>query len=176
MRLSLGRGACHLRREAEECALLDEREARTHDFSHKADVVHSEILLPGGAPERWVDRAVLWNAVEAAEKRKDAQLAREVEFALPREVSREEGVALARDFVAEQFVSRGMVADLNVHWPVDAQGEAKPHAHVMLTMREVGPEGFGLKVSAWNSVAELQGWREAWSAMANERLAGLGHG
>src|SRR5215217_8029186 len=103
------------------------------------------------------------------------QLAREVEFALPREVSREEGVALARDFVTEQLVSRGMVADLNVHWPVDAQGEAKPHAHVMLTMREVGPEGFGLKVSAWNRVAELQGWREAWTQSANERLAALGH-
>ena len=68
-----------------------------------------------------------------------------------------------------------MVADLNVHWPVDAHGEAKPHAHVMLTMREAGPEGFGRKVREWNSVAELQGWREAWAAMANERLAELGH-
>src|SRR3954451_7150898 len=156
-------------------ALLDEREARTHDFSHKTDVVHSEILLPDGAPERWADRGVLWNAVEASEKRKDAQVAREVEFALPRELSREEGVALAHDFVVEQFVARGMVADLNVHWPVDAHGEAKPHAHVMLTMREAKPEGFGLKVSAWNRVAELQGWREAWARSANERLAELGH-
>src|SRR4030095_16406729 len=105
-----------------------------------------------------------------------AQLAREIEFALPRELSREEGVALARDFVAEQFVSRGMVADLHGQCRVDAQGEAKPHAHVMLTLRETGPEGFGRKVPEWNRVAELQGWREAWSAMANERLAGLGHG
>src|SRR3954451_24205725 len=68
-----------------------------------------------------------------------------------------------------------MAADLNVHWPVDGQGEAKPHAHVMLTMRDVGPEGFGLKVSAWNRVAELQGWREAWATRANECLAELGH-
>src|SRR5215213_11044656 len=172
---SSGRSAVAAAAYRSASGLLDEREARPHDFSHKADVVHSEILLPAGAPERWSDRAVLWNAVEASEKRKDAQLAREVEFALPRELRREEGVALARDFVAEQFVSHGMVADLNVHWPVDAQGEAKPHAHVMLTMREVKPEGFGLKVSAWNSVTELQGWREAWSAMANERLAELGH-
>jgi Ti-type conjugative transfer relaxase TraA len=172
---SSGRSAVAAAAYRSASALLDEREARTHDFSDKADVVHSEILLPDGAPERWADRAVLWNEVEAVEKRKDAQLAREVEFALPRELSREEGVALARDFVAEQFVSRGMVADLNVHWPMDAQGEAKPHAHVMLTMREVGPEGFGLKVSAWNRVAELQGWREAWATRANERLAELGH-
>src|SRR3954465_4469787 len=156
-------------------ALLDERTARTHNFSQKADIVHSEILLPKDAPERWSDRSVLWNAVEATEKRKDAQLAREIEFALPRELSREEGVALAHDFVQRAFVSRGMVADLNVHWPVDAQGEAKPHAHVMLTMREVKPEGFGLKVSAWNRVSELQGWREAWAIRANERLAVLGH-
>jgi hypothetical protein len=67
--------------------LLDYREARTHDFSHKADVVHSEILLPGGAPERWVNRAVLWNEVEAVEKRKDAQLARESRNTLYRHVS-----------------------------------------------------------------------------------------
>ena len=172
---SSGRSAVAAAAYRSASVLPDEREARTHDFSHKADVVHSEILLPDGAPERWADRAVLWNAVEAAEKRKDAQLAREVEFALPRELSREEGVALARDFVAEQFVSRGMVADLNVHWPVDAHGEAKPHAHVMLTMREAGPEGFGRKVREWNGVAELQGWREAWATRANERLAELGH-
>src|SRR4051794_5875760 len=131
---SHGRSAVAAAAYRSASVLADEREGRTHDFSHKADVVHSEILLPEGAPERWSDRTVLWNAVEAAEKRKDAQLAREVEFALPRKVSREEGVALAREFVAEQFVARGMVADLNVHWPADAQGEAKPHAHVMLTM------------------------------------------
>src|SRR3954462_9595020 len=172
---SSGRSAVAAAAYRSASALLDEREARTHDFSQKADVVHSEILLPDGAPERWADRGVLWNAVEATEKRKDAQLAREIEFALPRELSREEGVALARDFVHHAFVSRCMVADLNVHWPLDAQGEAKPHAHVMLTMREVKPEGFGLKVSAWNRVAELQGWREAWAQSANERLAELGH-
>src|SRR3954467_2722146 len=172
---SHGRSAIAAAAYRSASVLADEREARTHDFSHKTDVVHSEILLPEGAPARWADRAVLWNAVEASEKRKDAQLAREVEFALPREVSREEGVVLARDFVQRTFVSRGMVADLNVHWPVDAQGGAKPHAHVMLTLREAGPEGFGLKVSAWNRGAELQGWREAWAQSANERLATLGH-
>src|SRR3954466_15720712 len=172
---SSGRSAVAAAAYRSASALLDEREARTHDFSHKADVVHSEILLPEGAPERWSDRGVLWNVVEAAEKRKDAQLAREVEFALPREFSREEGIVLARDFVQRAFVSRGMVADLNVHWPVDAQGEAKPHAHVMLTMRAVGPEGFGRKVPEWNRVAEMQGWREAWAQSANERLAVLEH-
>src|SRR5215213_8491960 len=172
---SNGRSAVAAAAYRSASGLLDEREARPHDFRQKADVVHSEILLPDGAPEHWADRAVLWNAVEAAEKRKDAQLAREVEFALPREVRRKEGVALARAFVQRAFVARGMVADLNVHWPVDAHGEAQPHAHVMLTLRAAGREGFGRKVRAWNGVAELQGWREAWTATANECLAALGH-
>src|SRR5215212_9855243 len=172
---SNGRSAVAAAAYRSASGLLDEREARPHDFSHKADVVHSEILLPAGAPERWSDRAVVWNAVEAAEKRKDAQLAREVEFALPREVRRAEGVALARAFVQRAFVGRGMVADLNVHWPLDAHGAGQPHAHVMLTLREAGREGFGRKVRAWNGVAELQGWREAWTAKANACLAELGH-
>src|SRR5829696_7759062 len=172
---SNGRSAVAAAADRSASGLLDERDARTHDFRHKADVVHSEILLPAGAPERWADRAVLWNAVEASETRKDAQLAREVEFALPREVRREEGVALARAFVQRAFVARGMVADLNVHWPVDAHGAGQPHAHVMLTLREAGREGFGRKVRAWNGVAELQGWREAWTATANACLAELGH-
>ncbi|MFC6623778.1 Ti-type conjugative transfer relaxase TraA [Novosphingobium panipatense] len=154
--------------------LHDERLGRNHDFSNKAGVVHSEILAPEGAPERLNDRATLWNEVEAGEKRKDAQLAREVEFSIPREMSEKQGVSLARDFVDKQFVERGMVADLNVHWDKAKDGTPKPHAHVMLSMREVGPEGFGKKVRAWNSTELLKEWREAWAAHVNERMAELG--
>src|SRR4051812_3507330 len=138
---SSGRSAVAAAAYRSASVLADEREGRTHDFSHKTDVVHSEILLLDGAPERWADRAVLWNEVEAAEKRKDAQLAREVEFALPRELSREEGVTLAHDFVQRAFVSRGMVADLNVHWPVDAQGvdALRALAHQEITGAEHDP-------------------------------------
>ena len=153
--------------------LHDDRLGRDHDFSNKAGVVHSEILLPEGAPERLNDRTTLWNEVEAGEKRKDAQLAREVEFSIPRELDQKEGVSLARDFVEKQFVERGMVADLNVHWDMGKDGQAKPHAHVMLSMREVGPEGFSQKVREWNSTQLLQGWREAWADHVNERLAEL---
>jgi Ti-type conjugative transfer relaxase TraA len=160
-------------RAAEE--LHDERLGRAHDFTNKAGVVHSEILLPDGAPERLLDRATLWNEVEAGEKRKDAQLAREIEISLPRELSQPEAIRLARDFVREEFVAHGMVADLNVHWGRTADGEAQPHAHVMLTMREVGPEEFGPKVRDWNRTEVLVGWRERWAEMANERLAELGH-
>lgn len=156
-------------------ALLDERLGRIHDFSHKDDVIHCEVMLPHGAPEHLADRQTLWNEVEAVERRRDAQLAREIEIALPRELAPHEAVTLAREFVAEHFVARGMIADVNVHRPIGENGEAKPHVHVMLTLREVGPAGFGLKARDWNSTAQLERWREAWADKANERLAALGH-
>ena len=154
--------------------LRDNRLGRDHDFSNKAGVIHSEVMLPEGAPEHLNDRATLWNEVEAGEKRKDAQLAREVEFSIPREMNEEQGVNLARDFVKKQFVDRGMVADLNVHWDKAKDGSPKPHAHVMLAMRDVGAEGFGKKNRDWNSTELLKDWREAWSAHVNERMAELG--
>jgi Ti-type conjugative transfer relaxase TraA len=192
---SQGRSAVAAAAYRSASELLDEHLDRTHDYTAKADVVHSEILLPEGAPERWragedasaeeqrIVRERLWNEVEATEKRRDAQLARDIEIALPRELTRAEGIALARDFVREQFVSRGMVADLNVHWGVGADGEVQPHAHVMLTMREIVPgpgrhpeeARFGKKVVAWNDRALLKDWRERWAEMANARLAELGH-
>ncbi|RYG89077.1 MAG: Ti-type conjugative transfer relaxase TraA [Alphaproteobacteria bacterium] len=153
--------------------LHDQRLDRHHDFSNKAGVVHSEVMLPDGAPEHLSDREELWNAVEAAELRKDAQLAREIEFAIPREMIKEQGIELARDFVRDEFVERGMIADLNVHWDIGADGLAKPHAHVMLTMREVGEEGFGKKNRDWNRTDLLEKWRERWSEHVNQRLAEL---
>ncbi|ALR19131.1 Ti-type conjugative transfer relaxase TraA [Sphingobium baderi] len=153
--------------------LHDDRLGRNHDFSNKAGVVHSEIMLPEGAPERLNDRATLWNEVEAKEKRGDAQLAREVEFSIPREMNQQQGIQLARDFVEKQFVERGMVADLNVHWDMGKDGQPKPHAHVMLSMRDVGPDGFGNKNRDWNDRALLKEWREAWADHVNERLAAL---
>jgi Ti-type conjugative transfer relaxase TraA len=153
--------------------LRDDRLDRHHDFSNKPGVVHSEVLLPDGAPEEWRNRERLWNDVEAAELRKDAQLAREVEFAIPREMSQADGIELARDFVQREFVDRGMVADLNVHWDVGPDGLAKPHAHVMLGMREVTEDGFGAKVRDWNKTELLTHWREAWAEHVNERLAQL---
>jgi Ti-type conjugative transfer relaxase TraA len=153
--------------------LHDQRLDRNHDFSNKAGVVHSEVMLPNGAPEEWFDRETLWNAVEAVEVRKDAQLAREIEFAIPRELDQVEGIRLAREFVAREFVARGMVADLNVHWDVGADGLAKPHAHVMLSTREVGENGFGAKVRDWNRTELLERWREAWAEHVNQRLAEL---
>jgi Ti-type conjugative transfer relaxase TraA len=169
-------------------ALHDVELGRTQNFLAKTGVVHSEILLPLGAPSRWLDRETLWNEVTAVERRHDAVLAREIELALPRELSLAEAIALARDFVCEQFVARGMVADLNIHWGQAKDGTPQPHAHVLLTMRRIDPAGgvergreaaeqagFGLKERAWNDKALLREWRERWAEMANARLAELGY-
>ena len=183
---SAGRSAVAAAAYRSASELADERVGRSHDYTAKEGVVHSEIMLPAGAPERWQSaddtseaghaaRERLWNEVEAIERRKDAVLAREVEFALPRELSQAEGIALAQEFVRQQFVSRGMVADLNVHWSKEPDGEVKPHAHVMLSMREIDGDGFGKKQRAWNDVGLLRDWREGWAELANARLAELGH-
>jgi Ti-type conjugative transfer relaxase TraA len=153
--------------------LRDDRLERSHDFSAKRGVVHSEVLLPEHAPEAWTDRERLWNDVEAFEVRKDAQLAREVEFALPREMTQAQGIELAREFAQAEFVDQGMIADLNVHWDMAEDGTPKPHAHVMLTMRAVDENGFGPKVREWNRTEMVERWRERWAELANERLAKL---
>lgn len=148
---------------------VDEELGRTFDYTYKSEVIHSEIILPEPAP-RWMnDRQKLWNAVAARELRRDAQLAREIEFALPRELGQTDAIGLARDFVRAEFVARGMAADLNIHWEPD-----NPHAHVMLTMREITPDGFGRKVGEWNRVGLLRGWRQHWADHANQRLHELG--
>jgi len=108
--------------------------------------------------------------VEASEKRRDAQLCREVEVALPKELSREKQNELVRGFVREQFVSRGMVADVAIH----RGDENNPHAHVLLTTREVSPEGFGRKAREWNGREVLEGWRREWAERANRELERAG--
>ncbi len=135
----------------------------------------SEVLLPDRAPQSWRDREVLWNAVETFERRPDAGLAREVEIALPAELSREQAGHLARSYVLAAFVADGMVADLNVHWAVRSDGHPKPSAQALLTLRRIGPDGFGLKERAWNDRANAARWRRLWAEMANADLAAHGH-
>src|SRR5229473_2698522 len=166
---SQGRSAVAAAAYRSASEIHDQRQGQSFDYSDKPNVVHSEIFSPTNAPA-WVhDRESLWNAVETGEKRKDSQVAREVEFAIPQELSQAEGIALAREFVQREFVAHGMVADLNVHWEED-----NPHAHVMLTMREVSEQGFGRKVTEWNRVELLKAWREHWADLANEHLHRLG--
>ena len=136
-----------------------------HDYTSKKGIVYREILLPPNAPPRFCNREVLWNAVELVEQRKDSRLAREAEFALPREFSFDEQVEVARKFVLENFVSLGMCADLCIHH----QNVKNPHAHVLLTDRPVDKNGFVAKKDpSWNQKAVLLYWRESWARTLNE--------
>ena len=142
--------------------LLDERTGRTFDYGRKQGIVHTEIIAPANAADWAYTRSALWNRVELAEKRKDAQVAREIEISLPRELSHEQRIELVRAFVKEQFVQRGMVADIALHCPKATDGKDQPHAHIMLTLRPLKPDGsgFGNKERAWNEHALLEHWRK----------------
>ena len=144
----------------------DERTGKVHDYTGKSDIYGSEILLPEGAPERLGDRVTLWNEVERGEKRKDAQLSREVMIALPAELNHLQKQVLAREYVQAEFVSLGMVADIGYH-DFDSHN---PHAHIMLTMRSVDQEGFGKKKREWNKRPAISAHRQAWAEHANHAL------
>jgi Ti-type conjugative transfer relaxase TraA len=151
-------------------SLEEEASGITHNYTRKEGVEHNEILAPVGAPDWVFDRAALWNAVEAVEKRKDAQLAREIEVGLPIELDDEQQVALLREYVKREFVSRGMVADFSIH----RDDPNNPHAHILLTMRRVSEKGFGGKERSWNDRARLMDWRRGWEEVTNEHLAHAG--
>jgi len=145
--------------------LHDERTGETKKYKRKVQP-EAMILAPSHAPE-WVhDRNRLWNGVEQIEKRKDAQLAREVEVSLPRELSNKQQKELIINYVQEQFVNKGMVADIAIH----RDDKLNPHAHVMLTTREISEEGFGKKNREWNDRELLNHWREEWANHANKAL------
>ena len=175
--------------------LTNEWDGLTHDYTKKGGVVHSEILLPAHAPPAFSDRSTLWNSVELSEKSNNAQLAREVEIALPVELSREEQTRLVREYCSSQFVSKGMIADFNLH----DTGGGNPHAHILLTMRPLDEKGAWLPKSKkeyvldengekirlpsgryktrkvdlvdWNNRENAEVWRRAWADLANEYLA-----
>ena len=149
----------------------DTRTGATHDYTGKSDIYASEILKPENAPARFSDRETLWNEVEQGEKRKDAQLSREFLVALPVELNNHQRQELTRDFVQEQFVDQGMIADIGYH---DFNSH-NPHAHIMLTMREVNEDGFGKKNRTWNKRAQLQQQREAWARHTNAHLERAGY-
>lgn len=154
--------------------ITDERTGLDHDYQSKSGVVHSEILKPHDAPEWMGNRANLWNAVEKVERRKDAQLAREILLNLPHELDEDQRRDLTREFVQEQFVSRGMVADLNIHAPNRAGDDRNHHAHVMLTMRTLTADSFGKKDRDWNQTDLLETWRERWATHQNRFLERAG--
>lgn len=172
IRRSDGRSATAAAAYRSASLIHDARQNLVHDYTAKSAVDHCAIITPESAPAWAADRESLWNAAEAAEKRKDAQVAREVEVALPRELTAAQAITLAEQFARDQFVSRGMVADVCIH---HLYGDT-PHAHILLTMREIVPDGFSPKKNrTWNDKALLETWRVAWANHCNQALAEAGH-
>ncbi|WP_312756077.1 MobQ family relaxase, partial [Rummeliibacillus suwonensis] len=139
------------------------------------------ILAPSNSPSWVQNREFLWNEVERTEKRKDSQLAREINIALPKELSNEQQTELIKGYVQDQFVDKGMVADIAIH----RDDKENPHAHIMLTMRTIDEHGFGKKNREWNadfanakennrgfvkSSENCLSVREQWSEYANKAL------
>jgi MobA/MobL family len=158
--------------------ITDGRTGIVHDYTKKQGVEHSEILSPiaaTGSNEWLTDRAALWNQVELSEKRPDAQLSREMIIAIPRELDRDMMIALVRQHVQASYVDRGMIADINLHH-LDSDN---PHAHVMLTMRELkideqGVVSFGNKDRSWNDKKLVETQKREWEILANQYLEHAG--
>lgn len=140
-----------------------------HDYSKKENITYSKILAPSSSPSWVYDRELLWNTVTLCEKRKDAQYARELNLALPVELDLEQSIELMQSFVDECFVQRGMVADVNIH-----SEQGNPHAHILLTTRDINENGFGFKNREWNNKAFLLFTRELWAEKVNSSLKKLG--
>ena len=182
--------------------IINDYDGICHDYTKKQGVVHTEILLPNHASQEYVDRATLWNAVERVESNRNAQLAREIELALPKELSLGQNIALARDYVQRTFADKGMCADICIH----DTGAGNPHAHVMLTMRPIEQDGedkgkWGAKskkeyilnkngerirlpsgeyksrkinTTDWNEQTRADEWRERWATAVNATFERLG--
>jgi hypothetical protein len=127
-------------------------------------------MAPEGTPEAFLDRETLWNAAEAADRRMDSRTAREVLVSLPHELSDEQRHDLLRAFIAEGLTAKGMIADYAIHRP-DAHGDPRNHhAHIMITTREVGPEGFGRKGRSWDNPEAVRDLRRLWAEIQNRHL------
>lgn len=147
------------------------------DYTRKSGVVSADLLTPDDAPTWAQDRAQLWNAVEAVEKRKNSQLAREIELALPNELSDAEARHLALIWSQDELVSRGMVADVCIHDPEPVPGGSRNrHAHILCTTRRFDGEGWSKgKARDWNDKALLEHWRESWADAQNDALEAAGY-
>ena len=178
--------------------LFSEYDQKQKYYSHKSEIVHTEIMLPPHAPPEYADRNTLWNAAEAAEKQWNAQLARRIIVAIPREIPPEQQADLIRDYCREFFVSKGMIADFAIH----DKGDGNPHAHILLTMRALDENGKWLPKSRkvydldengerirlpsgrwkshkentvdWNDQSYATVWRMGWQDTANRYLEANG--
>lgn len=157
--------------------LRDEQADEQKYYVARTDrILFTTIMAPKNAPQWAYDRNQLWNHAERAEKRKDAQLAREIEVSLPHELTEQQREWLVKDFAREAFVRKGYAVDIAIHAPDEDSDNRNHHAHLMVTMRTLGPEGFAAKKDrSLNSGEQLGQWREQWAHLANRHLQRHGH-
>ena len=183
--------------------LYDRYYGEVQDYTKKGGVIMSEILMPDYVPERLADRETLWYEVENHENRKDAQLAYSFDFALQNELTMEENIEIARRYIMENFVAKGMICDVAVHDPDKGEGGIpNPHVHVLVPIRPVNTNGeWGGKrlhipvfdeegnpvlnkkgkqkyddpfTTDWGNPETLEVWRENWAKIVNEKFAEKG--
>jgi len=165
----------------------------THDYTGRSDLVHHEVMLPDYAPDVFLNSEVLWNSVEEVEKSRNARLARVITIALPKELDHKTHISMVREYTQEQFVRRGICADISIH----DKGTGNPHAHILLTTRSLDPDGGWLskqhrsylldengnrifdpvkgqyklgksiKTNDWDEQSRVQEWREDWADICN---------
>lgn len=165
-RSSVAKAAYHARTR-----ITDERTGDTYDYSRRTDLYGHFILAPVNAPEHIVkDSTALWNEVERVERQHNGQTSRYFDVAIPAELTNDDKKKLVLEYCQKNFVEKGMIADIAFH-DLDSDN---PHAHVMLTLKTIGPEGFGKKERSWNDRKMSIFWRESWASMANRYLAASG--
>ncbi|HGJ4480288.1 TPA: MobQ family relaxase [Salmonella enterica subsp. diarizonae] len=165
-RSSVAKAAYHARTR-----ITDERTGDTYDYSRRTDLYGHFILAPANAPDHIVkDSTALWNEVERVERQNNGQTSRYFDVAIPAELTNDDKKKLVLEYCQKNFVEKGMIADIAFH-DLDSDN---PHAHVMLTLKTIGPEGFGKKERSWNDRKMSIFWRESWASMANRYLAAAG--
>ncbi|HCB1504902.1 MobQ family relaxase [Citrobacter freundii] len=163
---SVAKAAYHARTR-----ITDERTGDTYDYSRRTDLYGHFILAPVNAPQHIVkDSTALWNEVERVERQQNGQTARYFDVSIPTELNNDDKKRLVLEYCQKNFVDKGMIADIAFH-DLDSDN---PHAHVMLTLKTIGPEGFGKKERSWNDRKMSVLWRESWASMANSYLAAAG--
>jgi hypothetical protein len=165
-RSSVAKAAYHARTR-----ITDERTGDTYDYSRRKDLYGHFILAPVNAPEHIVkDSTALWNEVERVERQNNGQTSRYFDIAIPAELNNDDKKKLVLEYCQKNFVDKGMIADIAFH-DLDSDN---PHAHIMLTLKTIGPEGFGKKERSWNDRKMSVLWRESWASIANSYLAAAG--
>ena len=154
--------------------MIDKRTGEIHGekSANRDDLVYAEILAPDNTPDFLKKSSNdLWCFVEQTERRKDARTAKEFKITLPRDLSNEQNIELMKDFLLKSFVDKGIICDFVLHNDKDNKN---PHAHVMITTREIKPDGFGKKVREWDEEKNLHEWRKDWAKVQNRHLKNAG--